>query len=275
MAGDAPADVLVVPSITSLPAGAAGRIVLTGSHGGLFTGRLAAVHGLGGVVFHDAGGGLDDAGTAGVRYLGELGMPAAAVGHESARVGDPRDMLDRGVITTANGPAVAAGVRAGDPVESALVALLAHPGPALSAVAVPREDRFTIPGMAVPALVLADSASLVGPADAGTIIVTGSHGGLVGGDPALAIRADCLAAVFNDAGIGVDGAGTARLPALQERGIIGVTVSHRSARIGDAASTLAGIVSACNGLAAGRGVVLGDRLAPHVLRWCGWLDDRP
>lgn len=103
-------------------------------------------------------------------------------------------------------------------------------------------------------------------------MVTGSHGGLVGGNPAL--RDECLAAVFNDAGVGVDEAGIGRLPALEARGIAGITVSHASARIGDAVSTLAGIVSACNGVAAGRGVAPGDRLAKHVLAWCTSPDVR-
>src|SRR5207302_1680023 len=44
-----------------------------------------------------------------------------------------------------------------------------------------------------------DSASLVRPDDAGQIVLVGSHGG---GPPANALKADCAAAIFNDAGIG-------------------------------------------------------------------------
>ena len=143
-------EVIIAASITSLPSDAAGRIVLTGSHGGLFTGRVAAAHRLGGVVFHDAGSGLDEAGTEGVRFLAGLGIPAAAVGHESARIGDPMDMLGRGVISTVNGPAEAFGIRPGDAVEVALTVLLSRPRTAVADIAPPSESRFTIPGAGRP-----------------------------------------------------------------------------------------------------------------------------
>lgn len=100
-------------------------------------------------------------------------------------------------------------------------------------------------------------------------MVTGSHGGLIGGDPALALKAAADTAVFNDAGR-PDGPGTSRLPALAARGIAAITVSTRSARIGDAASTFHdGIVSAANAPSVLRGAYLGMRLSDwltHVAR---------
>jgi hypothetical protein len=81
-----------------------------------------------------------------------------------------------------------------------------------------------------------DSASSIGPADAGSIVVAGSHGGLVGGEP---LRHPVLAAVFNDAGVGKDGAGIARLARLDDMGIPGLAASHATARIGDAAHAYA------------------------------------
>lgn len=72
-----------------------------------------------------------------------------------------------------------------------------------------------------------DSASLVGPGDSGRIVITGSHGALIGGDPSRAIKAHARAAVFNDAGFGIDNIGVTRLPAL-ETGIISCT--NRTAR---------------------------------------------
>ena len=87
-----------------------------------------------------------------------------------------------------------------------------------------------------PQVILVDSAFMVAPEDAGAVIVAGSHGGLIGNDPALALRTDALAAVFHDAGIGRDEAGVGRLPALDERGIAAATVAAESARIGDARS---------------------------------------
>ncbi len=75
------------------------------------------------------------------------------------------------------------------------------------------------------------------PEHVGAIVVTGSHGGLLGGKPETALKYDALAALFNDAGIGIDEAGTTRLAALDARGIAAATVAADSARIGDARST--------------------------------------
>ena len=64
-----------------------------------------------------------------------------------------------------------------------------------------------------------------------------------------------LAALYNDAGIGKDAAGTSRLPALDARGIAAATVSSVSARIGDARSTYEdGIISRVNARAASLGL---------------------
>ena len=64
-----------------------------------------------------------------------------------------------------------------------------------------------------------------------------------------------LGALYNDAGIGKDAAGTSRLPALDARGIAAATVSATSARIGDARSTFEdGIISRINGRAAALGL---------------------
>ena len=91
-----------------------------------------------------------------------------------------------------------------------------------------------------PAVWALDSASLVGSEHVGAVVVTGSHGGLLGGRPDTALKYDALAALFNDAGIGIDEAGVTRLPALEARGIAAGTVAAASARIGDARSTYDG-----------------------------------
>ncbi|MEQ9575068.1 MAG: hypothetical protein RLN77_05755, partial [Rhodospirillales bacterium] len=88
-----------------------------------------------------------------------------------------------------------------------------------------------------------------------------SHGGLVGGDPARALKTNAAVAVFNDAGGGIDGAGLTRLPALDARAIPAVTVGHASARIGDAASAWgAGVITHANAAAQALGAKPGDRL---------------
>lgn len=98
----------------------------------------------------------------------------------------------------------------------------------------------------------------------GAVLVTGSHGGLSAGR--YAVQAQPRLVVFNDAGIGKDGAGIAALPLLQAHGIAACAVSHDSARIGEADSTLQdGVLSCANDLAQALGARPGQRLMD-------WLD---
>ena len=96
-----------------------------------------------------------------------------------------------------------------------------------------------------------DSAALARKEDRRAVLVTGSHGGLLGGrsdDGMLAV--DMFAAFFNDAGGGKDDAGFARLPALDARGVAGATVSCQTARIGDGRSSYdTGVLSRVNDVA--------------------------
>src|SRR5262249_57595608 len=90
------------------------------------------------------------------------------------------------------------------------------------------------------------------------VVITGSHGGLLGGRPETALKYDVRGALYNDAGIGKDEAGVSRLPALDARGIAAATVSAVSARIGDARSTYEdGVLSRVNSHAAALGLAPG------------------
>jgi hypothetical protein len=72
--------------------------------------------------------------------------------------------------------------------------------------------------------------------------------------------------VFNDAGIGLDRAGIAALELLQSEGLAACTVSHDSARIGYASSTLEqGVVNHVNALAAALGIAPGVALREQSL----------
>lgn len=103
-----------------------------------------------------------------------------------------------------------------------------------------------------------DSITELGPQDAGCLAVSGSHGGISSARYALAARP--LLSVFNDAGVGKDQAVLAALPFLQDHGLAACTVSHASARIGEANSTLAdGIISHANPLALALGARAGAR----------------
>src|SRR3954468_6902998 len=102
-------------------------------------------------------------------------------------------------------------------------------------------------------LILMDSISLIGPDDVGAIIVCGSHGGAISG--AFARLHPPALVFFNDAGVGKRRAGIACLESLQLSRIPAASVSHRSARIGDAKDAWEnGSVSFCNDVARGLGV---------------------
>ena len=110
----------------------------------------------------------------------------------------------------------------------------------------------------MPPLRIVDSITELVARDAGCLAVSGSHGGLSSARYALAARP--LLSIFNDAGIGKDGAGLAALDFLQARGLAACTVSHASARIGEAQSTMDdGIVNHLNGLALALGVQAGQQ----------------
>src|SRR5712691_108415 len=119
-----PAPIVTADSITRIGSEeAAGAVVVNASHGGVYAAYLAAKLVVAAAVFNDAGVGRDRAGISGLDYLQHLGVPAATIGHDSARIGDGADMLARGIITHANGLAEALGVRPGMACRAAAVAL--------------------------------------------------------------------------------------------------------------------------------------------------------
>ncbi len=102
-------------------------------------------------------------------------------------------------------------------------------------------------------IIIMDSITKVTPDDTGSIVVAASHGGASSGEFALEVPLDLV--VLNDAGIGKDQAGIAALEMLQKRGVAAATVSHDSARIGDARDMWeCGVVSRVNATAKVRGI---------------------
>jgi hypothetical protein len=248
-----PAPIVIADSITRVGPEAAGAVVVNASHGGIYAAYLAAKLQAAAAIFNDAGVGRDRAGIAGLDYLQDFGIAAATVGHDTARIGDGADMMASGVITRRNGLAASLGVTPGQSCRDAAAALQqarpTHRAPpeALEAAFLLVSDRPTVWAL--------DSASLVLPEHKDAIVVTGSHGGLLGNRPETALKYDVLGALYNDAGIGKDEAGTSRLPALDARGIAAATVSATSARIGDARSTYEdGVISRVNARAAALGL---------------------
>lgn len=260
--------ILLEPTTTKLTTAARGAVVVSGSHGGRYPGYSVAKTGVRAVVLNDAGVGKDAAGIGSLPYLDELGIAAATVSHLSCRIGDAQDMMARGVISHANAAARAAGVRPAQPCREAAMLLQGAPHVEATPPALGESrSELVLPG-ALRRIVLIDSAALVQPQDAGQIVVTGSHGGLVGGNPKMALQVAGFAGIYNDAGGGIDGAGLTRLPALDGFGIAGVTVSADSARIGEARSTLDdGVVSHANQRAVALGARAGEPLAALLARW--------
>jgi hypothetical protein len=259
------ASTFILDSVTHLKPEHRGAAVYCASHGGAYAGYHAAKQGVGAVILNDAGIGRQQAGVAGLALLEALGVPAGAISHMSARIGDGADGAGRGVLSFMNAQAKAAGLALGMSCGDALRVLGARPLLPSPTPAEMAEVRFAIPHPGVIRVVGVDSISLVTDADVGQIVVSGSHGGLLGGRPETAIKAAALAAVYNDAGCGIDGAGVSRLPALEARGIAGACVSCFSARIGDARSTWTdGIISALNATAAARGGAVGQSCQDFV-----------
>ena len=117
--------------------------------------------------------------------------------------------------------------------------------------------------IAAPVLVLLDSVTQVEFRHAGQLVVTGSHGGASVVPYARAVRAWLY--VFNDAGVGKDGAGIAALDLLDADGIAAVTVAHTSARIGEALDAWQhGVVSHLNAAAVTLGLRVGFPLRAQL-----------
>jgi hypothetical protein len=123
-----------------------------------------------------------------------------------------------------------------------------------------------------PSVICLDAAPMLEPRDAGKIVVTGSHAALFRGRPDGVITVAVRAIFFSDAGVGLEHAGIARLPTLDERGIAAAAVSAESAAIGDSRSIYNdGVMSYLNktatDLGARPGMSLRSFVAMLISRW--------
>ena len=254
--------VVTAESVTQL-GDVAGKVLIAGSHGGIIAAYLGAKAGAHALILNDAGLGFERAGIAGLAWLEAIGMAAAAVDCMSARIGDGADMLARGVISHANVYAALCGVAAGQSCQEAAGRLCRAPAPR-SAPSPVDEGRWRV-AEGPPEVWALDSIGKIEPADAGRIVVTGSHGALHGGRRESALAVDAAAAVFHDAGMGADRIGITRLPALGERGIPAVAVDGMSARIGDGRSVWqTGVILHVNEPATALGATRGMRVPQFV-----------
>lgn len=244
---EVPSGVIAADTVTRPTDAWKGAVLVAGSHGGIYAAYCAVKAGVRGVILNDAGRGKDDAGIGGIGYCEALGIPYATIATMSARIGNGGDMIERGVISATNRIAERLGVRPGMPCAEA-AALMTAAALSTAPVMPYAEARSELqPGASGRRVILLDSISLVGPSDVGQVLVSGSHGAILGIEKAAALKIDGYAAFFNDAGGGADDAGFTRLPALDERGIAAGTVAAMSARIGDARSSYdSGVLSRVN-----------------------------
>jgi hypothetical protein len=253
--------ILLADSITHVPdQSPIPPVVICGSHGGWAAAVFAAQKRVKGIIFNDAGGGKDQAGIAGIFFLEKQGIYAATVDSFTARIGIAGE-TEAGIVSHVNAPGEVAGIRPG--ILARAAAEIMREAPALKTAEGSRtheefEEKMTVihSSSAGFRIVTMDSNSMVTPENRNDIILTGSHGGLVGTAPA--VKYPVIAAFYNDAGIGKEGAGITRLPWLQKAGIIAATVDAATARIGIGMETYEnGIISHANRLAQEMGIAAG------------------
>lgn len=116
--------VVLMDSITKVTSEDRGANVVSASHGGSSSGEFALEVPLASVFFNDAGVGKDRAGIAALDMLEARGVAAGTISHETGRIGDSQDMWDQGVISYANGIAVARGFKPGLRLKDALLAVV-------------------------------------------------------------------------------------------------------------------------------------------------------
>jgi hypothetical protein len=112
--------IVIMDSITKVASEDEGCFVVAASHGGASSGEFALDVPLGLVVLNDAGIGKDQAGIAALGMLEAHGVAAATVSHNSARIGDSRDMWECGVISRVNIPARTLGLAEGQSLKDTL-----------------------------------------------------------------------------------------------------------------------------------------------------------
>lgn len=116
--------VILMDSISYVDDSDVNHVVVTGSHGGTSSGEYAMRLRMAGVVFNDAGVGRENAGIESLTLLQSIGVPAAAVSHETGKIGQAKDMWDHGIISHVNAEASKRGVVAGQTTKEAVLKLL-------------------------------------------------------------------------------------------------------------------------------------------------------
>jgi hypothetical protein len=235
-------------------------VLIAGSFTGAIAAAMALRHGARAFPGNAAGIGRDGAGVSGLALGQRLGVPAAALSEQSARLGDGLDGYAHGVIARVNALARSLGVREGMAcAEAATLLLKAPPG------VIGRGDADVDTQCAIiydgpeGQVATMNSVSFATAANVGQVICAGSHTASVTGHYVMAYSFAVAGVIGNDAGVGKDQAGIAGLALLNQATIPAASVAAMSARIGSGTSTYThGLISHCNAVAQARGVRRGQ-----------------
>jgi hypothetical protein len=261
-----PSNVVTLPSCSNATAAHAGAVIVSGSYGGKYNAFNAAKWAIRGVVMNDAGVGADEAGIAGLPYLDQIGLPAATASADTCHIGDGEHTLAHGIISHVNRAAATLGCMPGETVRNCAERMCAATVPLSAPPPITEGTRVTLLDDAgKPKLICADSVGMIRPEDTGQIVITASHAALPGGRPDTLIPRGIYAVFFSDAGVGLDGAGIARLPVLDADGIIAGTTSASSAPIGDSRALYErGVLSHLTSAGLGAGGTVGMPLKTFI-----------
>lgn len=232
-------------------------VVCNASYAGVLPVRFIAEHRPRGAIGVDCGIGKDGAGIAGLWYLEALGILGAAADVHSVELGNGIDLYEAGTISRANEPARSVGVRIGMSVSDA-AGLMLETDPVVGAAAEVTNRTVMHEEADGRAIVCTDSIAFGLPEDAErNVLCTAGHTGRSSVPYLRRVRPRGF--ICSDGGRGKNDAGTAGLGMVESDGLAGATVDAATARMGDALSTFHdGVISACNAVAAGRGVRVGQ-----------------
>jgi uncharacterized protein YunC (DUF1805 family) len=231
-------------------------VLLAASYAGSSSLVFALRRGLRGVIAHEAGVGLAQAGISGLDLCEEFKIPAAAVATMDAGLSHGASMIDAR-ITHVNGTAAALGVAPGMTALAAGLLMLQSPcGKPVDPPDVVDPRLHLVAKAAAGSVYATDSTFSIKEQMPNATICGGSHCARVFAESILKIRP--RGAMANDAGMGRNRTGVEGLSILNDHGIAAASVAAMSARIGNGLSTYRdGIISACNSAAQNKGVRIG------------------
>jgi hypothetical protein len=231
-------------------------VLLAASYAGKSSLVFALRRGLRGVIAHEAGVGLEQAGIGGLALCEEFKIPAAAVATMDAGLSHGASMVGAG-ITHCNATASELGVHVGMAAFAAgLLMLKSPPGKILNPPDVVDPRLHLVAKTTAGSVYASDSTFSIKDHMPDATICGGSHCARVFAESILKIRPS--GAIANDAGMGRNRTGVEGLSILDDYGIAAASVAAMSARIGSGLSTYHdGIISACNSVADKKGVRIG------------------